>query len=171
MATTFDARSSGSVNLLISMLVRYPEVTSLNYDPATNRMRFTFLSPKELPAEQVAGLAQRVRESVDAYTRLENIEWRHVQLTHEVLEGITVLEFERDVESLTLGEISLVIALLGDELEGGLLAEGPESPVEEEEQTHQEEIIESLLDDLRATSDAQRLIAFREEGRVLVFNN
>ncbi|MBX6350561.1 MAG: hypothetical protein IRZ11_03510 [Clostridia bacterium] len=169
MATTFDGRSSGSVNLFISMLTRYPEVTSLHYDPERHVMRFTFLCPKPVAPAAFRALERRIEESVDAYTLLEDIDWRHLRLRHEVMHGLTVVEFERDVESLTLPEISMVIALLKDGLEGGLVVEG-EEPAEEEERTQHEEIIETLLDDLRATSEPQRLIAFREEGRVLVFN-
>lgn len=151
------------------MLLRYPEVSSLHFEPETNLMRFTFLCQGSLPSDEVAELASLLDESLDAYAFLEGVQPRHLSLQHEVVDGVTVLELERDVDSLTPTEISMVISLLRDRLDGKLVAEGP-TPGEEEEQTHQDEIIESLLDDLRTTRQVQRLIAFREEGRVLVFN-
>lgn len=151
------------------MLLRYPEVSSLHFEPETNLMRFTFLCQGSLPPEEVEGLASLLEESLDAYAFLEGVEPRHLSLHHEVVDGVTVLELERDVDSLTPTEISMVIALFRERLEGKLVAEGP-APGEDEEQSHQDELIESLLDDLRTSRQVQRLIAFREEGRVLVFN-
>jgi len=42
--------------------------------------------------------------------------------------------------------------------------------VEHDELAAQEELIEEMLEDLRESPHEPNLIAFREEGRVLVFN-
>lgn len=152
----------------MTMLMRYPEVASLHYDAEEGLIRFTFLC-RQVEAEELRELEGTIRESLDAFFLLEDLPPGIFALKADSIEDITVLELERDVETLTLREISLLIALVSDRLEGRLLTEMAGPWYEGEDPWQQEEFMESLLDDLRRSKGRQRWIAYREEGRVFVF--
>ena len=82
---------------------------------------------------------------------------------------LTMVEIRRDVSTLTQEEISLVIALMRMEFRQQLVVD-PGDSLYEDELALQDEMIEQMLEDLRESRSDRRLVAFREEGRVMVFN-
>ena len=161
---------SKSVSLLISILVRYPEVGSLHYDPQEQAMRFTFLLAQALSEADFAQLEQRLAGSLDALSYLESRPPRQFRLERSVLgDHLTMIEMHRDVGSLTQEEISLVITLIRSTFRQELIID-PGDSLYEDELALQDEMIEQMLEDLRDSRSDRRLVAFREEGRVLVFN-
>ena len=161
---------SKSVSLLISILVRYPEVGSLHYDPLTQELRFTFLLTRALSEGETAALRERVVASLEALGHLEGRTMLECHLENSSLgDHLTMVEIRRDVSTLTQEEISLVIALMRMEFRQQLVVD-PGDSLYEDELALQDEMIEQMLEDLRDSRSDRRLVAFREEGRVLVFN-
>ena len=75
----------------------------------------------------------------------------------------------RDVASLSQEELALVIGLMKDTLGDRLVVDHNDgSP--DEDLSMQEELIQEMLEDIKEDKLEKNLIAFREEGRVLVFN-
>lgn len=86
-------------------------------------------------------------------------------------DSVSIVEISRDVATLTQEEISLIIELARAALGPDLITEGAGEEGEfEEELVYQDEMIATMLDDLRESVQQRKLIGFREEGRVLVFN-
>lgn len=160
---------SRSVGLLISMLVRYPEIGTINFDPQKETLKFTFLLTKLLRDTEYEGWEQRLRSSLEAYWYLDNKPVTSFAVNRSSFGKITVLELVRDVGTLTQEEIALVVAIMRDQFGPLLVADHNESLLEED-LLIQEELIEEMLEDLRDAHPQKNLIAFREEGRVLVFN-
>lgn len=161
---------SKSVSLLISILVRYPEVGSLHYDPQEQAMRFTFLLTRALSDEAFVQLEQRITGSLEALSYLEARPPRQLRLERSLLgDHLTMIEIQRDVGSLTQEEISLVISLMRSSFRHELIID-PGDSLYEDELALQDEMIEQMLEDLRGSRSDRRLVAFREEGRVMVFN-
>nr|WP_277998977.1 hypothetical protein [Moorella sulfitireducens] len=160
---------SDSIGLLISILVRYPEVATINYEPGEQVLRFTFMLSRSLSGEIVREFASKFRKSLEVFNYLEGREARTVNLKYTPYDQLTALEVQRDVATLSRDEIDLIIALVREEFASCLVAENNDN-IMEEELLIQEELIDRMLESVRGTVPERRLIAFREEGRVMVFN-
>ncbi|MCL6634173.1 MAG: hypothetical protein K6T29_00160 [Peptococcaceae bacterium] len=158
-----------SVGLLISILVRYPEVATINYDPENQLLKFTFIYSRVLGNNELGNLKQKLMDSIEAYNYLEGRKTRVVSLCHQVCESLTLIEVQRDVDTLARGEISLIVDLFHHCLQTNPVTEENEQ-LFEEDLLAQEEIIEHMLESVKGSIQEKSLFAFREEGRVLVFN-
>lgn len=163
------AHSGGTVGLFVSILVRYPEVANITYRRETHSLKLTVLLRSRLPAPEAARFQRVLVRSVETYVRLSRRSARLVGADIAARDGVTVVELRRDIDSLTQTELAMLLTLVREFFGANLVVESL-PPVELDELTAQEEYIEEMLDDLRDAPQAPNLIAFREEGRVLVFN-
>jgi hypothetical protein len=159
----------GTVGLFVSILVRYPEIASVTYRRDSHSLKLTVLVKSRLADEHIPDLAALLEKSIRAYAGLVKRQVRLFGLEVKVRQGVSVVELRRDVDSLTQNEISMALTLTRQFFGDKLVVDSIPS-VEGEELAVQEELIEEMLDDLRDSTHQQNLIAFREEGRVLVFN-
>lgn len=169
MADSFSERNSPSVGLLISVLVRYPEIASVHYDHKDQSLRFSLLLAQPLEKDDASSLRSRIDSSLEAYFHLEHRRPVINELSLRTYEDITVVELKRDVASITQEEISMVTEIVKDSFSGELVVERGDS-FGDDDPALQEEMIEEMLDDLRQSKQQRNLVAFREEGRVLVYN-
>jgi len=158
-----------STGLLVSILVRYPEVASINYDPSRQCLKFTFIFARKFKKDEFKGLKQIVMDSIHAYNFLKNKKTGKLSIKHQVFDQFTTLEVMRDVETLEHEEIALVVELLHEKFGGILVAESNEE-LFEEELAVQEELIDHMLESIKESSGDKYLFAFRDDGKVMVFN-
>ncbi|RKO68092.1 hypothetical protein [Desulfofundulus salinus] len=158
-----------SVGLLISILVRYPEVATINFDPGRQVLKFTFIASRVLNRREIAAVKEKLLDSIEVFSMLEGKQTRVSLIDHQICDHLTMIEVQRDVETLVQEEIALIVQLLRQLLNDNLVAEANDS-LFEEDLLIQEEIIEHMLDSMRAAAEDKHLFAFREDGRVLVFN-
>ncbi len=157
------------ISLLVSILIRYPQISSLNYDPHGEMIRFGFLISEEISTERVLGFNQLLKSSLEAFHHLDGSEDFHVEVNVQSVDKITSMEISLYISTLSRDEISLLVLLLQDAFANHLVMDIHDPTIEEEMQL-QEEIIDSMLMDLQSGTHDRNFIAFREEGRVMVFN-
>ncbi|MDT3699672.1 MAG: hypothetical protein RO469_09600 [Thermincola sp.] len=160
---------SDSIGLLISILVRYPEVGTINYDPLNQQLKFTFIFSRVLEETELVNFKKIVIDSIETYNRLEGRTPEFVESSCYLCENFTMFEITRDVGTLTQEEISMVTELMHMNFTQNLVSE-KNDVLMEEDLLMQEELIEHMLENIKISSPEKNLIAFREEGRVLVFN-
>lgn len=155
-----------AVSYLITLLVRYPEVSTVRYNPREKSIRFTFMVED---AKSATRAAERLLEALELYNHLSGRE--PVLMTTEVedLGSLVLLGVTRDVHSLTQEEIFTAVEFLQQELEGRLISDASATPEHEEEWMLQEEMIEEMLRDLGRGRGGKALHVFRDEGRVVLF--
>ncbi|NLW07263.1 MAG: hypothetical protein GX039_04695 [Clostridia bacterium] len=158
-----------SIGLLISILVRFPEVGTINYEPRDQVLRFTFMLNQPLKEDELEQFNSKFRKSLEIYNFLEGRQPRVINLKYTPYDQLMSLEIQRDVNSLSRDEIGLIIALVRETFETRLVFENNDQ-IMEEELLIQEELIDRMLESVRGTVPQRQLIAFREEGRVMVFN-
>jgi hypothetical protein len=158
-----------SVGLLISILLRYPEVATINFDPDHHLLKFTFIYLQVLGNNELKTIKEKLLDSIEVYNHLEGKETRFVSLTHQVCGNLTLLEVQRDVDTLAQEEITLIVELFRQHLNTNLVTEDNEQLIEED-LLAQEEMIDHMLEIIKDSTEDKCLFAFREEGKVLVFN-
>lgn len=161
---------SNSMSLIAFLLVRYPEIGSIRFDPTKKTLQFTFVLVKFLSDEELKQFEEKLLLSLNSISVLQERELGKIELQCTVEEGgLSFLEITRDINSLTQEEIALMIGLIQQFFEGMILLDQDDT-VQEEEMALQEEMIEHMLEDLKDSRQEKRLIGFREEGRVMIFN-
>jgi len=158
-----------SVNLLTSILVRYPEVATINFDSEQQLLTFTFILTRPIPENGVASLRDKLLASIDVYNWLEGRSVRYATVAHLPGEQLTRVEVQRDVESLEREEIGLIVEIFRQHLKNDLVTEANE-PLAGDDVLFQEDVIDQSLQVLKEASEGKCLFAFRDEGRVLVFD-
>jgi len=154
------------VGLLISILLRYPEVGSVRYIQDNQVLRFTFMvrGPR-----RAAALPDRLPLALEVFHALEGRHMRVCSVEYADNEQVATVAIVRDVDSMTQAEVGLIVELVKGEFGSELVCEDAELP--EEELVFQEEMIGHMLESLRNLDIDKNVIAVREEGRVLLFRN
>jgi hypothetical protein len=161
---------SESSGLLISILMRYPEISTISYNPDDNIISLSF-SFAHCPGEErfVEG-KKRLLECLHAYSFLEGKTMPELFISWTTSEVISVMKIAYDVAALSKSEISLIISFLQEEFEDCLMKDlEPGEPVGEDDLLLQEEFIGYMLENFKGAVPRKKLIAYREEGKVHVF--
>ena len=165
-----DQQVSDGANLIISMLVRYPEIGTINFNPEANSLKLTFMISGIPPAGDFESAKQLIINSIAAYHMLEGITNISVAMELSSYEQVAMVTIIRDVQTLTRGEINLTIKILRERFSERLVADHNDAMLEED-LLFQEEVIEDMLENMRTEyNDHHNLIGIREDGRVFVFN-
>ncbi|HBE80442.1 MAG TPA: hypothetical protein DDW65_22060 [Firmicutes bacterium] len=162
---------SNSMSLIAFLLVRYPELGSVRFDPGQKTLLFSFVLIKSLTKEEFEPFKDKLLLSLNNMTQLQGRESETgtIEVNYAEYDGLTFLEIVRNIESLTQEEIALITGIIRESFEEYLLLDQDDT-LQEEDAVLQEEMIEHMLEDLKDSRQEKRLIGFREEGRVLVFN-
>lgn len=164
-----DEEISDGVNLLISILVRYPEIGTIRFDQQSNSLKTTFMLSSIPTGSEFAEIRRLLLDSMQAYHMLEGLSANTAEIELSTYEKMAMLTILRDVYTLSKGEFALIITLLRDGLKEILVSESNDV-ILEEELLMQEEQIDNMLENMKQRQMEQSLIGFREDGRVVVFN-
>jgi len=153
-----------STGLLVSILLRYPEVVTISCSQEHQTMRLKFLVVKECGFE---ALQIKLRQALELFHQIEG---RKIQLfnVEKFEQELDLIMISRDLSSITHTEINLIVEIMKSELGAKLIAD--ECSLPEEEVILQEEIINHMMAAVRSNGTEKNITAVREDGRVLVFN-
>lgn len=160
--------ANDSIDLMISILVRYPEINTVKTDPKSGEIIFSFLLKKDLDQIQFSTLQEKLELSIETLLFIENKQPKNMRFLLQGYDGYSFLEVVRDFQTISQREISLLIQIVRNEMGAVLLTELNEG-TESEELEMQEELIDDLLDRLQFDKGQEDLIGYREAGRVMVF--
>lgn len=160
--------ANDGIDLMISLLVRYPEINTVKTDPKSGEIVFSFLLKRELSRTEFAAFEEEMAKNIDTFLFIQNKQALVMHFHLQVYEGYSFMEVVRDFQTISQREISLLIQLVHSQLGMYLLTETGDGS-EEEELEMQEELIDDLLDRLQYDVDQEDLIGYREAGKVMVF--
>lgn len=164
-----EDRSLRNARLLVSVILRHPEIGTVNYDPKNYLLRLNFLIRRSLTDQEYSQAVTKLRASLDAFYYVDNRQAAYIEIDRSGYGELTVIELIRDIRSVSLEEIALMVEVLRGSFKENLLTDRCD-PYLEEDPFYQEELVEELLEDLQQSRGESKLIAIREEGRVFVFN-
>ena len=88
---------SEQVNLLISLLIRFPQVSAVHYDPADRSLRFVYLL-RDVHREQLHSFVEKAKHIADvSQYRQFRSGTKVAAIQHEQAEDLWVLQDRRDV--------------------------------------------------------------------------
>lgn len=147
--------------------MRYPEISSVQYNVEDSTLSATFLLRRTLEPQPFEALVNQLVEVLETYRLVTRRPLKVVKVQHVVMDQVTEVELIRDIETLSVEEIGMTIEVLRDTFTSDLILDSHD--LLEEELLLQEENIQAGLEALKR-DDAGRLVALRDEGRLMVFN-
>jgi hypothetical protein len=160
--------SADTVNRVVALLSRFPELHSVRSNPADATLTLSFAVRERLDRTKTRALAERVSDHVRAFLDLRGDEPSKIALTCDRDAAVSFVHLTRDASSFAREELELLVALFADSFGERLVRDGAALPADEDP-AGRDERVEVALDALRDPTQRQRLVGFREEQQVLVY--
>ena len=157
--------------LLASILVVYPSVQAVSYDPKDGMLELSFAIRGAFTKDMFDGFLSYVADSVGAYHNLEGLGDAMIELNVEGIYNTCFVNVRRDMETMTCGELNLLTELAINYFGEQLIEEMAEGTNDEEYIMEQEDYLEQMLSNIRQIRIENRLVGVREHERVVVYNN
>lgn len=160
--------SNESVNLVVSLLVRHPEISRVIIAPRSAAIAFFFIVRGSLGAAERQRFRQSVVEHVRALAALGRGSSADVAVRFSSGDGLTFVEIERDAKTIARDEIALLVGLVAQTF-GESLIVNPPAEESDDDSMMQEESVVSALDAVQRGKHRKGLVGFRDERRVLIY--
>jgi hypothetical protein len=160
---------SHQASLLVSLLVRYPEIGSVKVHAGEGRLSFHIMLSRACTPEEIAAFRHLAIAHLEAYKQVSAREIGYIGVRGTAHANFTQIELTRDIATVSREELSLLVGLIRAHFGQNLIVESDE-PLRDDERVYQEEIIDDMLEDVRAAGVHRELVGFREAGKVMVFN-
>ncbi|MFA5536641.1 MAG: hypothetical protein WDA53_05665 [Bacillota bacterium] len=162
--------NSESAGLLISILMRYPEIGAISFNPDDHTMTLSFSCKKIITEKEFINKKNQLELCLDTYAYLEGKKSSVFAIQCLSTEEISVLKIKHKVESASKNEIALIINFLQQEFGDCLVRDLDRNELlEEEDLLLQDEFIGHMLESFKGKIPVNKIIAFREEGKVHLF--
>ena len=159
------------VQLLASVLVCFPEIEAVSYEPHQELLTMDFVVRAHPASAEIETFAAFLAESIETYHVLEGSVVSEVDFSYEQHEALTILHLARRMDELSEAELSLVVHLLKDRFGEALLVDPHGAEVLDAEfRMIQHETLERMLMAVRELPLRDRLVGIRERDQVVVYN-
>lgn len=160
--------SESGLDAIISVFIRHSELSAVKYDVKSDTVKIETALNVNVNEEKRSRFMARCRQSMALFYRMTKME--PVQFALKFIEnsGVTILRLYRDSKTLQEQEMELFVRLLKQEF-ASLLIRDDNDIASLANQSH--DIKKHVLQKIMQSYDSYHSIfAYRDEGRVFVFN-
>ena len=161
--------SADTVNRVVALLVRFPELHSVRSNPADATLTLSFAVRASLDRAKTRALGDRIGEHVRAFLDLRGEALEKIAVTCDRDVQLSFVHVTRDAESFAREELELLVALFDREFGDRLVRDAASPAPIDDDPAARDELVEVALDALRDPAQRRRLVGFREEQHVLVY--
>jgi len=163
-------KDNAGLDIFISVLLRYPEFNAVKYDAANEKILIEIALQGEIEPDSKESFIKEVQECIKLLHRLSNTETSVVNISFEEYRKshLTFIKYKRDVENLTEAEIEIFAGILQKRFNQLIIKD---SGVKITADHLKKQVKENLLYKIhRGKTNSSKFLAYRDDGRVLVFN-
>ena len=160
--------NESGLDAMISVFIRYSELSAVKYDVKSDTIQIETALNDNINEEKRCKFIARCRQSMDLFYRMTRVE--PVQFALKFIEnsGITILRLYRDSKTLREQEMELFVQLLRQEFASLLIRDDNDIAALANQSI---DVKATLLKKIKQSHDSYHSIfAYRDEGRVFVFN-
>jgi hypothetical protein len=168
ISTKVPMENSDTVSSIVSLLVRFPEISSLWSHPTDGTLRLTYIVSRRLAKPEQNALAAILDDHVRAFVALEGRDVNTIGVRCETDNAVTFVHCTRDSASFTREELLLQIGVLSARY-GDALVKNPAEEQDEENAELEDEQVEHAIDAMRDPDQKRSLVGYRDERRVMVY--
>ncbi len=158
---------TSSVNMLIYLLLRYPQIIFINYNLAKNLFCISFMLKEKLETERYITFRKSFSECLVTFKEIVGVN-HSTGIKRKNVDGRTLLQITWKNKNISIEEVNLVSSLVLKEFHRELIIESRKEnyiPKNNDEGEAYE-----YLQTRRKEREEENLFAFREAGRVYVFD-
>ncbi len=158
-----------SVDLLVMLLLRFPEIFTINYNLLKPKFELSFML-KEVPEnKRYIKFRKDFDNAARAYVELAGVDNAIPNLSRRSIDSWVLLQVTWGKENITLEEVNLISQMIWNEFKDDLILDSRVDGLLEGDSSSKEEFIE-FLHSKRNENDEENLFAFREAGKVYVYD-
>jgi len=158
------------IEVLATLLVAYPEVSRVTFDPLRKTLSLVFLCRGPLGGKKRTDIQNKYRDSIEVYLSITGREASVIECKWEKMENFYAFQVERDVSSLSPGELNLTSDLVSETTKVVVGSDGAIRPEDDEFSWPPRVFLQEMLDQVRTLESPRKLVALREGEKVLVFD-
>lgn len=158
--------SGNGLDLFISISLQYPELNSVRYDADHNIIGLEIALQGELAAEEEQLFINRIYQCLEMYYNRRDIKTSVVDVYLQRLKEIILLHFDRDMGTMSEGEMDLALNIILNCFPHRIIYDRGDSITEE---PFKRRVKQNLLRRISKDENKNHFLAFRKQGRVLVF--
>jgi hypothetical protein len=163
--------SHKDVEILATLLVAYPQISRVTFDPKKKALNMAFLCRGPIGKRARDSICKSYLESLSVYHDIVGNRASVKECSWEKMDDFYSFVAERDVASLTPGELNLTVELIEDKVEVIYASEDAEFPDAAEELGMSARVfLQDMINQVRNLESTRKLVALREGERVLVFD-
>lgn len=162
----FSMNSGNGLDLFISISLTYPELHAVRYDSDHDIISLQIAVQGDVAPEQEKDLLTRFKQCLALYHEMAGTKASMARVFMQRLSEITLFHFERDMSTMSEGEMGLLLDLTRDIISNRILYDTGDSITEE---PYKNKVKQNLLRRISKNEDKHQFLAFRKQGRVLVF--
>lgn len=157
-------------HLLATILVVYPVISTVSYEPQEDAMLELVFAMKAAPTkERFEKIAKQIIDSLDAYHQLEGFPQARIEMHMEGLGATCFLHVKRDTASLSRGELSVLTTLVEEYFSEELVFDELPPSADPDFLLAQEEQLDQMFGNIRQMQIPDRMVGVREHERVMVY--
>jgi hypothetical protein len=168
ISTKVPLENSDTVSSIVSLLVRFPEISSLWSHPTDGTLRLTYIVARRLAKPEQHALAAILDDHVRAFVALEGRDVNTIGVRCETDNAVTFVHCTRDSASFTREELLLQIGVLSARY-GDALVKNPVEEQDEENAELEDLQVEHAIDAMRDPDQKRSLVGYRDDRRVMVY--
>jgi hypothetical protein len=161
--------SADTVNRVVALLIRFPELHSIRSNPAERTLTLTYAVARRFDSGDARALIDAVGEHVRAFHMLAGETIERLAVECEGGDDVTFVQVTRDLATFSPDELALQATLFVERFGDALLTNPHADDDAGDEAATDEESVELALDALRDPAQRQRLVGVREEKQVVVY--
>lgn len=155
--------------LLATILVVYPIISTISYEPREGMIKLSFALKGQPPEEEFRQLAAKVVDSLESYHQLEGFYNARIEMQMEGVGETCFLHVKRDMATLSRGELSVLNSLIEEKFSDNLIYDEINGSADMEFILTQEERLDQILIMVRQMNIPDCLVGIRERERVVVY--
>ncbi len=162
---------STGVQLLASMLVCYPELYLVAYEPQDTEITMDFVVKKKISHEEMEEFAALVDKSLQAYHELQGSSPVWLAIDADVNGERMTVHVRRQLSTMLRGELDLLAELFADRFGDDLQVDVHTlDALEPDFSTMQSNVLDQMFDMAQAGRIKEKMIGMRDNDKVVVYN-
>lgn len=158
--------SGHGLDLFISISLTYPELNSVRYEAHHDLIVWEIALQGSIGQQEQERFQDCSQRCMETYHRIRGSQPVHSTVDIKIWNEITLLRFERDIATMSEDELELLLRLVKTLFPHRILGEIGESITEE---PYKLQVKQNLLRRISQDRHKPHFLAFREQGKVLVY--
>lgn len=154
-----------NVDLLIFLLVRFPEILSINYNLAETKFTLSFMLKRIVENDQYILFKKGFLTSFKAYNEISGFNHFLPRLCKKIIKPWTLLQVTLKKERITFEEVNLISSLVLNEFKNDVVIDCRDNYYFESKINNNEYLLSR-----KKENEEENLIAFRESGKVYIYD-